>query len=414
MRRLRHPCLDVHISSELNRFRTEFTWAKIFQTRATTVKPGIIKTSLASTRVGMGQTKLLIDRGQGALRSSLIEAKEPHWDQIQGYKSTGQRLLLTHPDSAYGRAKMSSSKDQDSAIPHPGFKSLQHLNPRLGTMYFRFKEGEGLRYMAEEAFLAWKALPSSQSADNKPFFVFLHDYGSSSRIFDKLARSVKNHCLAVDLRGWGRSNHTKDGTPLAYSITRMKDDLPRVINLLQGEKFVLVGHGMGAKVAQLYATQQPPKNLMGLALLAPMPLSSRKPAPETIQIYRKAYETRENLEDFTKKYLAHSLIDEVDLRNLVDDGMKDTPLAKDAWLSYSMDENYSHGLRGIEMPVLIFAGEFDRMIPVGAVEKEVGNKIKGSWILPAKNCGHLIPLEEPGLAEILEDWSKDIESWKRE
>ena len=55
MRRLRHPCLDVHISSELNRFRTEFTWAKIFQTRATTVKPGIIKTSLASTRVGMGE-----------------------------------------------------------------------------------------------------------------------------------------------------------------------------------------------------------------------------------------------------------------------------------------------------------------------------------------------------------------------
>lgn len=163
---------------------------------------------------------------------------------------------------------MSNSKDQDAATFHPGYKSFENLNRKLGSVYLRFKEGEALRYMSAEAFLAWKTLPSTKSADNRPFYVFLHDYGSSSRIFNKLARCVKNHCLAVDLRGWGRSDHTKDEARLAYSTAQMKNDLAHVISLLEGEKLLLVGHGMGAKVAQLFASQEPPQNLAGLVLLA--------------------------------------------------------------------------------------------------------------------------------------------------
>ena len=55
MRRLRNPCLDIYISTELNRFRTEFTWTKMFWTRATILKPGIIRTSLPSTRLGVDE-----------------------------------------------------------------------------------------------------------------------------------------------------------------------------------------------------------------------------------------------------------------------------------------------------------------------------------------------------------------------
>lgn len=43
--------------------------------------------------VWIGQTKLLVDRGQEALPSPLIEAKEPHWgSMLQGW--VGKRLEM--------------------------------------------------------------------------------------------------------------------------------------------------------------------------------------------------------------------------------------------------------------------------------------------------------------------------------
>ena len=308
---------------------------------------------------------------------------------------------------------MSSSKKADPASTHPDFESFEYLNPKLGSIYFRYNEGEGLRYTIADAFLAWQKLPSTKSATaNRPFYVFLHDYGSSSRIFNKVVSEIKNYCLAVDLLGWGRSDHTKDGRPRAYSVTQMKNEIPRIINLLQGEKFILVGHGMGAKVAQLYASQQPPKNMLGLVLLAPAPLSSWRPSAEIMERYRTAYKTRENVAGFTKKILAHSPIDETDLRNIVEDGTKDTPLAKDAWLSYGMVEDYPHGYLNINIPVVVRAGVQDKIITLDNVNREICDQLNMHSILPAQNCGHLVPLEDAKLSEILESFSKDAERLK--
>ena len=304
---------------------------------------------------------------------------------------------------------MSSSKDKDPASIHPGLQSLDFINAKLGSLYFRFKEGEGLRYMSAEAFLAWKALPSSQAAHNRPFCIFLHDYGSSSRIYDKVVSQIKSHCLAADLRGWGRSDETNDVAPRAYSISRMRNDIPRLVDLLQGEKFILVGHGMGAKVAQLYATQQPPKNFVGMVLLAPMPLGPWRLSKDMLGEYKVAYKKRENLVRFTKTILAHAPIDQAELSRLVDDGMKETPLAKDAWLSYGIGEDLSHGLGRVRVPAVVRAGVHDKLISVDNVKREVSNKFKACLHLLAHECGHLIPVEDDELADILELFGKEAE-----
>ncbi len=248
---------------------------------------------------------------------------------------------------------MSTSRSRDPATIHPGLNNLEYISSKLGSLYWRFKEGEGLRYLTPEAFLAWKALPSSHSAKKRPFYVFLHDYGSSSRVFDKIVSQIANHCVAVDLKGWGRSDDTKDEKLRAYSITQMKNGILRVIDLLQGEKFIIIGHGMGAQIAHLYASQQPPKNLLGVVLLAPLPLTGWRPSREVFKKYEAAYKSRANLEDFTRRFLAHTPIDEHELRNLVDDGMKDNPLAKDEWLSHGMGEDLSHGLAKVKVPVVV-------------------------------------------------------------
>ena len=312
----------------------------------------------------------------------------------------------------------SRSKDKDPSDTHAGLQSLDYINPTLGSIYFRFKPGESLRYTTTDAFLAWKALPSTKnSTASRPFYIFLHDYGSSSRIFNSVVSRMPNFCLAVDFKGWGRSDDTKDEKNRAYSITQMKNQIPRLVNLLQGEKFLLVGHGMGAKVAQLYATQQPPNNLLGLVLLAPIPLSRWRPSPQILDKYKAAYTKKgseRKLESFVKTTLASSPIDDADVRNLVEDGNKDTPLAKEAWLTYGMEENHSHGLVRIKVPVLIRAGMEDKVIPVTDLEREIGDKLTKCQRIPllTPGCGHLIPLEDEDLPDILEKFGMEAEDLK--
>ena len=312
----------------------------------------------------------------------------------------------------------SRSKDKGPSDTHAGLKSLDYINPKLGSIYFRLKIGENLRYTTTDAFLTWKALPSTKnSTASRPFFIFLHDYGSSSRIFNSVVSRIPNFCLAVDFKGWGRSDDTEDEENRAYSITQMKNQIPQLVNLLQGEKFLLVGHGIGAKVAQLYATQQPPTNLQGLVLLAPIPLSRWRPSPQIMDKYKAAYTKKgadRKLESFIKTTLAGSPIDDADLRNLVEDGTKDTPLAKEAWLTYGMEENHSHGLGRIKVPVLIRAGMEDKVVSLTDLEREICEKLTMCDVMPllTPGCGHLIPLEDEDLPDILEKFAMDAEDVK--
>ena len=189
----------------------------------------------------------------------------------------------------------------------------------------------------------------------------------------------------------------------------MKKDLNRIIDLLEGEKFIVVGHGMGAKVAQLYATQQPPKNFKGMILLAPMPLGSWKLSKEMTEEYKAAYKTREKLVRFTKKVLARGKIDEGELGRLVDDGMKDTPLAKDAWWSYGIEEDFSHGLSRIRVPAIVKFGTHDKIISVDDVKQHVSDKYQACLHMPAHGCGHLIPIEDDGLAKMINIFGQEAE-----
>lgn len=198
---------------------------------------------------------------------------------------------------------------------------------------------------------------------------------------------------------------------------QMRNDIPRIVNLLQGEKFILVGHGMGAKVAQLYAAQQPPENLLGLVLLAPIPLSSWRPAARILAKYKAAYQTGGYqtggyLENFVRGILAHAPVDETDIRNHVDDGMKDTPLAKEAWLSYGLDEDFSSAIGRIHVPVMVRVGEVDRIIKVEDVVREISTKMHVCVHLLANDRGHLIPVEDDELEKVLDWFGRDAEDLK--
>ncbi|MFC8450150.1 alpha/beta fold hydrolase [Kitasatospora sp. NPDC057223] len=109
--------------------------------------------------------------------------------------------------------------------------------------------------------------------------VFLHYWGGSRRTWIPVLRHLDpgQPFTAYDQRGWGGSADL----PGSYDLESLADDAQRVIDELAHPRYVLVGHSMGGKIAQMLAARKP-VGLAGVVLVAPAPASpcrSRRTPP---------------------------------------------------------------------------------------------------------------------------------------
>lgn len=98
--------------------------------------------------------------------------------------------------------------------------------------------------------------------------VFLHYWGGSSRTWSEMIPALENQfrCIAYDHRGWRDSEAPTEG----YGIQDLAKDAQSLIQTLRLKRYVLVGHSMGGKTAQLLASRRP-AGLQALILVAPAP-----------------------------------------------------------------------------------------------------------------------------------------------
>lgn len=111
--------------------------------------------------------------------------------------------------------------------------------------------------------------------------VFVHSFaGSGSHWPSQLAHArATRRTVTFDLRGHGRSAAPTNND---YRIESLAEDLAAVIDGLQLERVVLVGHGLGASVSAAYASERP-NRVAGLLLVAPPGKVPRDQAQKTIQ-----------------------------------------------------------------------------------------------------------------------------------
>ncbi|MGG1948115.1 alpha/beta fold hydrolase [Trinickia sp. NRRL B-1857] len=222
--------------------------------------------------------------------------------------------------------------------------------------------------------------------------VFLHYWGGSSRTWRLVidALSGRSRTVAYDHRGWGRSQAPADG----YTIGDLADDAQAVIAGLGLQRYVIVGHSMGGKVAQCVAARRP-QGLAGVVLVAPSPPLPMAVADEQRLAMAHAYDSRKSIEAVLDNVLTATPIPPALREQVIEDSLAGAPQAKAAWPQSAMREDIAEAAAGIDVPVLVIAGERDLVDSPETLRTALLPYISHAEMDVLPGVGHLSPLEAP-------------------
>lgn len=234
-----------------------------------------------------------------------------------------------------------------------------------------------------------------------PALVFLHYWGGSARTWNEVIAALPSHyrCIAPDLRGWGES-----GAPAnhGYALADFADDTQQMIATLGLSEYILVGHSMGGKIAQLLASRRP-AGLAGLVLVAPSPPTPLMLPMEARAAMRGAYDSAASVGLAIDHMLTAKSLGAGRRAQVVADSLRGTPQARAAWPASTSAEDISAEVAAIKAPTVIIAGELDKVDPVAVLRAEVLPRIARSVLRVLPGTGHLSPLESAAeLAGLIE------------
>jgi pimeloyl-ACP methyl ester carboxylesterase len=234
-------------------------------------------------------------------------------------------------------------------------------------------------------------LPVWTQANGPTALVFLHYWGGSRRTFAPVIANLSSRCTVVvyDQRGWGAARDL----PGPYGINELADDVIDVVRELGIGRYVLVGHSMGGKVAQLAASRNP-EGLAGVVLIAPAP---PRPTVDADAARRRshAYDSRESISDALERVLTYRPLAAGLREQVITDSLAGNPDALLAWPLEGMTQNITDHAGLIKVPVQVLAGRYDLVDPPGSLEANLLPVIPGARMTVLDGTGHLSPLEVP-------------------
>ena len=223
-------------------------------------------------------------------------------------------------------------------------------------------------------------------------YLALHYWAGSGREFDLLAPLLPgSRVLAPDLPGFGAQ-----AVPAGfdYSVASYTDWIAQYISENNLTDYQLIGHSMAGKFALALAARRP-AGLRRLTLLSPSP-----PTPEPISdadraaslaAYGQPAEAEKTFAKITSLPLPPGWREQV-----VEDNLRTSQAAWDAWLQRGSREDISALMPQIEVPCRLLVGEHDQAIPLAAQRRQTLPLLPtGSPLVVVPGAGHLLPLEDP-------------------
>lgn len=240
-------------------------------------------------------------------------------------------------------------------------------------------------------------------------WVFLHGLMGFSQNWRKIIMGLEKteRCLSYDQRGHGRSFKPDQG----YGPEDYADDLLKILDALNWQKIILVGHSMGGRNALNFTFRYPErvekfvlvdispdvspdgaKYFEDLLNLVPTPFVNRAAAREYFQgeFLQKA-KTREKVEVIGQYFYA----------NIIDlpDGRADWRFSKEAVLASARSARTTdrwHELSGLKVPTLLLRGQNSLDLPESVFEKMLkSNSLIQGVTIPG--AGHWVHSDRPEL-----------------
>ncbi|WBO83901.1 alpha/beta fold hydrolase [Hymenobacter yonginensis] len=223
-------------------------------------------------------------------------------------------------------------------------------------------------------------------------FVYLHYWAGSGGAFQDVAERLTPEyaVLAPDLGGFGAALAPAGG----YTVDAYADEVATFVAAQGLQRYVLVGHSMGGKIALALAARQP-AGLRGVALLSPSP-----PTPEpmtdadrkaSLQAWGKRTEAKKTLRHITARPLTAAAEE-----HILADNLRTSKAAWEAWLLHGSRENLAGRMCEVRVPCTILAGDQDAVMSPSVHGLETLPLLpEGTPLEIVSGAGHLLPYEAP-------------------
>jgi pimeloyl-ACP methyl ester carboxylesterase len=232
---------------------------------------------------------------------------------------------------------------------------------------------------------------AEEDGEGGPALVFLHYWGGSRRTWSEVIARLSNRfrCIAVDLRGWGRSDRRTDD----YGLFAQAEDVQGLIEALKLKDFVLVGHSMGGKIAQILAGRRL-NGLRAVILVGPAPPTPLIVPEEQKRSMYAAYTTPEGIGEALKA-INHRPLTLAQRLQVTEDSLGGAEGAKVAWISQGMTLDISKQTASITLPVCVIVGSADQVEKETSLREALLPLVPHAKFETIDGVGHLLPLEGP-------------------
>ncbi len=221
--------------------------------------------------------------------------------------------------------------------------------------------------------------------------VFLHYFGGAASTWDEVISHLQNdfRCNAIDLLGFGKSA----STDTLISVDDSANVVLKLIDELQLQNYVLIGHSMGGKIALRVASLQP-KGLLSLVLLAPSPPTAEPMSDKERINMDDAFGDKAKVEKMIENVVTHPL-DKTTFDKEVTNNLQASSAGWHSWPQLGSKEVIAGNMKDIHVPITILYGEKDKKFTKAFLKKEFDNYFKTFRLIEIKDSGHLLPVEAP-------------------
>lgn len=221
--------------------------------------------------------------------------------------------------------------------------------------------------------------------------VFLHGFPFDHEIWQSVVPLVAKEARVIlpDLRGHGRSP-VPDGV---YTMRQMAEDVVQLLDRLEIEKAVLVGHSMGGYVSLAFAHAYPGR-LLGLGLVA---TQSAADNPEKRQSRLKLASSikRRGMKPVVSDMLPKLTSRQDLLPPLMEVMLRTSPVGAAGALKGMAERPDMTGLLAeIQAPALVLTGLDDQLLPLENV-KMMAQMLPKGWLVEVPETGHMLMMEAP-------------------